>query len=125
MPLTDTSDSMVPQNTAVARIIYIESPSAADSFPIGYVPDAATLVAVRAVTDAGTVDFNIEKRDKLTPDVAGTDVWSADKQATASGLEQTTFESAAVGADSWLHFAASAVAGGATQLWVSVEYTVD
>ncbi len=92
---------------------------------IAYVPDAATLVAVRAVTDAGTVDFNVEKRSKLTPDVAGTDVWGADKQASAGGLEQTAFDNAAVGADSWLHFAASAVAGGVTQLWVSVEYTVD
>ena len=125
MPLTDTSDSVAPQNSAVARILYIENPSATDSFPIGYVPDAATLVAVRAVTDVGTVDFNIEKRGKLTPDVAGTDVWSADKQATASGLEQASFDSGAIGADSWLHFAASAMAGGATQLWVSVEYTVD
>ena len=125
MPLTDTSDSIAPQNSAVARILYIESPSAGDSFPIAYVPDAATLVAVRAVTDVGTVDFNIEKRGKLTPDVAGTDVWSADKQATASGLEQTTFDSGAIGSDSWLHFAASAVAGGAMQLWVSVEYTID
>jgi len=124
MPLTDTTDTIAAQNAAVARIFYIENPSASDSFPIGFVPDAATMVSVRAVTDAGTVDFNIEKRGKLTPDVAGTDVWSADKQATASGLEQTTFDSAAIGADSWLHFAASAVSGAA-QLWVSVEYTID
>jgi hypothetical protein len=116
---------MVAQNTAVARILYIESPSAGDSFPIAYVPDAATLVAVRAVTDIGTVDFNIEKRGKITPDVAGTDVWSSDKQASATGSEQTSFDSGAIGADSWLHFAASAVVGGATQLWVSVEYTID
>ena len=125
MPFTDTSDSMVPQNTAVARLIYIESPSASDSFPIAYVPDAGTLVAVRAVTDAGTVDFNIEKRSKLTPDVAGADVWSADKQASSSGIEQTSFDSAAIAPDSWLQFAASAVAGDPSQLWVSVEYTVD
>lgn len=125
MPLTDTSDIMVPQNSAVGRVLYIESPSAGDSFPIAYVPDAATVVAVRAVTDVGTVDFNIEKRNKLTPDVAGADVWSADKQATASGVEQTSFDNGAVGPDSWLHFVASAVAGGATQLWVSVEYTID
>ena len=124
MPFTDTTDSMVPQNTAVARILYVESPSAGDSFPIGYVPDAATLVSVRAVTDAGTVDFNIEKRSKLTPDVAGTDVWSADQQATAAGLEQNSFDSAVIVGDTWLHFAASAVSG-AGQLWVSVEYTID
>jgi hypothetical protein len=124
MPYTDTSDSLVPQNANVARVLYVESPSAGDSFPIAYVPDAATLVAVRAITDAGTVDFNVELRSKLTPDVAGTDVWSADQQATASGLEQTGFDSAAIGADSWLHFSASAVSG-AGKLWISVEYSGD
>jgi hypothetical protein len=108
----------------VAKVIYIENPTATDAFPLAFVPHAATLEAVRAVTDVGTVDFNIEKRAKLAPDVAGTDVWSADKQATTSGLEQTSFDSGAVGPDQWLHFAASAVASSPGSLWVSVEYTV-
>lgn len=113
------------KNRSVTKIIYIEDPTAADSFPMGYVPDAATMVAVRAVTDVGTVDFNIEKRSKLTPDVAGTDIWSADKQATSSGLEITGFDSGSIGADEWLHFAASAVASSPTKLWISLEYTID
>ena len=113
------------KNKTVAKIIYIESPTATDSFPLGYVSDAATFVAVRAVTDTGTVDFNIEKRAKLTPDVAGTDIWSADQQATAAGLEQAAFDSGSIGADSWLHFAASATGGSPTKLWVSIEYTID
>lgn len=124
MPYTDTTDSLVPQNTNVSRVLYIESPAAGDSFPIAYVPDEATLIAVRAITDAGTVDFNLELRSKLTPDVAGTVVWSADKQAIAAGLEQTGFDIAVIGADSWLHYSASAVSG-AGKLWVSVEYSVD
>jgi hypothetical protein len=110
---------------AVARVLYIESPAASDAFPLAYVPEGATLVAVRAVTDVGTVTFNIEKRSKLTPDVAGTDVWSADKQATAAGLEETTFDSGSVAADEWLHYSASAVASAPTRLWISVEYVVD
>ena len=109
----------------VARILYIENPAATDSFPIGYVAEAASLVAVRAVTDVGTVDFNIEKRSKLTPDVAGTDVWSSDKQAAASGLEQTSFDSGAIAADQWLHYSASAVASSPTKLWISVEYQIN
>lgn len=113
------------KNKTVAKIIYIELPTAADAFPLGYVPDTATLVAVRAVTDTGTVDFNIEKRAKLTPDVAGTNVWTVDQQATAAGLEQTSFDSGAISADSWLHFAASATGGSPTKLWVSIEYTID
>lgn len=113
------------KNRTVTKIIYIEDPKATDSFPMGYVPDAAAMVAVRAVTDVGTVDFNIEKRVKLTPDVAGTDIWTADKQATTAGLEQISFDSGSIGADEWLHFAASAVASSPTKLWISLEYTID
>lgn len=123
MPLSDISNEAPSPYSTAARVIYVESPASGDSFPIGFTADAATLTAVRAVTDTGTVDFNIEKRAKLTPDAAGTDVWSADKQATASGLEQTSFDSPAVDSDTWLHFAASAVSG-ATKLWISVEYMV-
>ncbi|MDO8632059.1 MAG: hypothetical protein Q7R41_16370, partial [Phycisphaerales bacterium] len=67
---TLNSARLAAKNKTVARILYIENPAATDEIPIAYVPDAATMVAVRAVTDVGTVDFNIEKRAKLTPDVA-------------------------------------------------------
>lgn len=106
----------------IGRVLYIESPAATDAFPIAYVPEAATMIAVRAVTDAGTVSFNIEKRGELTPDVAGTDVWSSDKQATVSGLEQSAFDSGTIAADSWLHYAASAVNSSPGKLWVAVVY---
>jgi len=109
----------------VAKILYVENPIATDAFPIGYVPQAATLVALRAVTDAGTIDFNIEKRSKLTPDVAGSNAWTVDKQASASGLEQTIFDAGVIAADQWLYFAASAVASSPMKLWVSVEYAID
>lgn len=109
----------------IAKILYVENPGATDAFPIGYVPQAASLVAVRAVTDTGTIDFNIETRGKLTPDVAGNSAWTADKQATAAGLEQTSFDAGAIAADEWLYFAASAVASSPTRLWVSVEYAID
>lgn len=119
------SARLAAKNKTVARILYIENPSATDEIPIAYVPDAATMVAVRAVTDVGTVDFNIEKRAKLTPDVAGTNVWTVDKQATAAGLEQLSFDAGAIGADNWLHYSASAIASSPTKLWISLEYTID
>lgn len=108
-----------------AHILYIESPAATDEIPICHVPDAATMVRVIGVTDVGTVDFNIEKRAQLTPDVAGTNIFTADKQATASGLNQTSFDSGAVAADTWLHYSASAVATAPTKLWITIEYTID
>jgi hypothetical protein len=122
---TLNSARLAAKNKTVTRIIYIENPAATDELPIAYVPDAATMVAVRAVTDVGTVNFNIEKRVKLTPDVAGTNVWTVDKQATAAGLEQLTFDAGAVSADNWLHYSASAVASAPTKLWVTLEYTID
>ena len=111
----------------ITRIIYIENPVATDDFPICFVADSATMVRVVAVTDVGTVDFNIEKRAKLTPDVAGTNIWTVDKQAVAAGLDQTTFDSGGVAtsADEWLTFAASAVASSPTKLWVALEYTIN
>jgi len=109
----------------VTRVIYIESPAATDSFPLGFVETAATVTRVIGVTDVGTVDFNIEKRSKLTPDVAGTDIDSTDFQATAAGLEDTAFTAGSIGALEWLHYAASAVATAPTKLWVAMVYTID
>ena len=125
MPLTDTSDSIATQDKTMTKSLYVETHTAADEIPIGYVPDAATLVAVRAVTSAGTVDFNVEKRNKFSPGSAGTNIWSADKQANSAGLEQTSFESGSISADQWLHYSSSAVSGSPGRLWVCVEYTVD
>jgi len=119
------SARLAAKNKTVAKMIYIENPTATDSFPLGYVPDAATCVAVRAQTNTGTVDFNIEKRAKTSPFSAGTDIWTADKQATSAGLEQLSFDSGAVSADRWLQFAASAVSGTPTKLVISLVYTID
>lgn len=130
MPLTDTSDvapllDVAPQFKTVTKTLYVESPTASDELPIAFLADDATLIAVRAITNAGTVDFNIEKRNELTPGTSGANVWSADKQATSSGLEQTAFDSGAISADQWLHFSASAVSGSPAKLWVTVEYRIN
>lgn len=111
----------------VVRMIYIENPTAADEYPIGAVPDAATMVRVVGATDAGTVTFNVEKRSMTTPYTAGTDIFTSDQVAGTGGsvLNTTTFNSGAISADSWLHYSASAVASSPTKLWVWVEYTID
>ena len=111
--------------TQPGHFIYIESPAATDSFPLVYVPQAATLKRIIGVTDVGTVDFNIEKRGQLTPDVAGTDVEAVDLQATAAGLNDTSFTSPAISAGTWLHYSASAIASSPTKVWIGVEYTID
>jgi len=124
-----TESDLTAASKTVTKIVYIENPAASDSFPVCYAVGAASMVAVRAVTDTGTVDFNIEKRGKFTPDQAGTDVWSAggegELQAVAAGVERTAFDSGVIAADTWLNFNASAVAGSPTQLWVAIEYAID
>lgn len=110
-----------------SRIIYIESPTASDVFPVTYVPDTATVIAIRGVTDTGTVTFNIEKRGKFTPATTGTDVLNTDMVADATGEEETDAAdmSEAVSADNWLVYVASAVASSPTKLWVVIEWTID
>lgn len=48
---TGTLDSarLATKNKTVTRIIYIEDPTASDSFPIAYVSDGSTMTAVRAI----------------------------------------------------------------------------
>jgi len=122
---TYPNPSVATKHRTRCAIFKIENPRAADSWPIAYVGDPATVVAVRAITDVGTVDFNIEKRGKLTPDVAGTDINTGEMVATAAGLEDTSFASPAVSADNWLSVEISAVASSPTLLWITVEYTID
>lgn len=105
-------------------IWYIESPANTDDLPARYIHDAATLTSVVYVTGAGTVDFNIEKRSKLTPDVAGTNIWTVDKTANTTGAESTSFDSAAVAAQTWLTMDISGTPG-AGPLWVAVVLTTD
>jgi len=123
---TLASARIAAKHRTITKIFYIEDPLAGDSFPIAFVADNVTFVQVRAVTDVGTVDFNIERRSTNTPDVVGTDILSADLQALAIGATTTTFVSAgSVAAEQWLNYNASAVASAPTKLWIVLEYTID
>ncbi len=113
------------KNRTLTKIVYIENPTATDSFPVTFLADAVTIVQVRGVTDVGTVDFNIEHRATDAPDVAGTNTLTADLQAGASGAVSTSFADATVPAERWLNFNASAVTASPTKLWVAIEYTID
>ena len=119
------SARLAAKNKTIKKILYVENPTASDVFPLLKVPDACTLVRVTHQTDTGTVNFNLEKRAEGTPATAGTDVWTTDKQAGSTMTAETIFNSAAIPADNWLVFAASAVATSPTKLWISIEYTID
>jgi hypothetical protein len=121
----NNATTLVTQHKTRCAVLKIENPKANDEFPMLYVGDAATVVAVRAVTDVGTVNFNLEKRGKLTPDQAGTDVDTTDFVASVAGIEQTSgFESAGISADQWLSYVCTSVASGPSAVWVTVEYTI-
>ncbi len=132
MPYDDMADGHGPGRHPVRiyrtfpKVVYIECPTATDSFPVMFVPNDITLVQVRGVTDVGTVDFNIEYRATDTPDVAGTDILTADLQAAAAGASTTTFDGGgAAAAETWLNYNASAVASSPTKLWVAIEFIID
>ena len=109
-------DRLAVKNKTITKIVYIEDPTASDSFPIAFVADDITMEQVRVETDQGTVDFNIEHRATNTPDVAGTDTLGSDLQATSSGASSSSFSDATVPAERWLTYNASAASGTATRL---------
>lgn len=114
------------RDRTITKIIYIEDPVAADSFPIAFLADAVSFVKVRGITDVGTVTFNIEFRGENTPDAVGTDILTSDLVADATGEETTTFDSSGdVVAERWLNCNVTSVATAPTKVWISLEYTID
>jgi hypothetical protein len=87
---------------AMPRVVVmkIPSPAAAEEYEFLGMPIAGTMTRVRHKTSAGTVDFNVNKR--TTFGVSGTDVWSAAKGASTSQTSESSFDSAAVAADTIL-----------------------
>ncbi len=114
------------KNRTITKILYIEDPVAADSFPIAFLADDVHMVQVRGVTDVGTVTFNIERRTTDAPDAVGTDVLSSDLPAVAAGASTTAFAaSGVVVAEQWLNCNITSVATSPTKVWIALEYTID
>ena len=107
------------------KIIYIEDPVATDSFPVLAVGTACTITRVTHITDAGTVDWNLEERAEATPATSGTDVYAADEQSSTSNSVDTSFSNDSLAANTWLHYSASAVASSPTKLWIKITFTED
>lgn len=114
------------KDRTITKIVYIETPTDGDEFPIAFIADDMTMVTVNSVTDTGTVDFNIERRATNTPDVAGTDVLTADLTADDGGEATTTFDNSGdVDAEEWLVYKdQSNPTGSPTKLWVSLELLI-
>lgn len=91
--------------------LLIEAPSVLDDAALFSIASrAATITEVYCVTDAGTVDLNLEVRDRTTPDTAGTSVLSVDVTCDSDGA-LGTIASGAVTTDDILLWRISDVAG--------------
>lgn len=98
---------------------YVESPAADTDLPGLFVFHPVEIVEIFTWTDTGTVDFNIEIRSD--PDAAGTNILTADVQATSSGVSSTAFAVSEVDGRNWLAVAASAIASSPTKLWIAFD----
>jgi hypothetical protein len=134
--MSSDSDAYVPTQQSVkayvdavkqsfTKMIYIEDPEATDDYPVMKVPFACTITRITHITDTGTVDWNLEERAEATPDVAGTDVYSADEQSSSTSSTDTSFNNATLAQYTWLTYCASAVASSPTKLWVGITFTED
>lgn len=107
-------------------VLYAKHPQAADVYLLGYVPYAVHFVEVHGVTDVGTCTLNIERRAKTTPDVAGTDILTADIALDVGGESTTAFAaSGAVAADQWLSVVVTSVASAPAEIWLNAEFKID
>jgi hypothetical protein len=132
LPLTSATTTAI--NSAVSglgyktkrRMIYIETMTASDSYPICMVPVACTITEVTAQTLNGTFTYNLQERAKGTPGSGGTAVFSSAKLGYSTISTETSFTNSTLAAETWLYFVAASVSGTPpTHSWVTVEYTED
>ncbi len=104
------------------KIVYIDPPTATDSFPILSVPFACTITRITHITDTGTVTWNLEERAEATPNTAGTDVYASDEVSSTTNSVDTSFANASLAAHSWLHLSASAIGSSPTKFWIAITF---
>ena len=106
--------------------LHILYPQDGEEFVFAFTDAAITIVDVTTILKAGTVDINIEHRAKTTPDVASaTKVWATDEGVTTTSESHTgSFTDATVAADKYLAITL-ANPSSATDLYISIEATID
>ena len=123
MPITPHRATR-PDNRRLSGHGVVQGPQVGETYlKIKGLPQAATIREVRASTDTGTVDFNIEVRSDFHS--AGTDLFASDKQATTTEQTWTAFASPSAGAKTDLFVTVSATSGSPNVVDVNVEWTLD
>lgn len=108
------------------RMIFIETMTASDSYPICMVPVACTITEVTAQTLNGTFTYNLQERAKGAPGTGSTTVFSSAKLGYSTLSTETSFSNDSLAAETWLYFVAATVSSTPpTHSWVTVEYTED
>jgi hypothetical protein len=104
----------------------LDTPVAADVFPMKQFPYAVTITKVTGTVLAGTsFTFNIEERSATGLNSAGTDVITSELAADQNGESTTTFSNAGIAANAFLVLAGSGLSGVVKQITVMVEYTIN
>ena len=108
--------------------ISIETPTAADSIPLGALSESAvTISKVVAYTTGASTDltFQLEERGAATGGATGTDILTSPLVADPDGASTTSFSNAGITANNNIHLTASAITGAPTWLNVTIYFTKD
>jgi hypothetical protein len=104
----------------------LDTPTAADVFPIWQAPFAVTITQIRGTVLGGTsLTFNIQERPSTTLNSAGTNVMTSSMVADQNGEVTTTFTNAGIAASAFLVLVASALSGTVNQIVIEIDFTVD
>ena len=101
----------------------LDTPTAAESFPIGEVPFPITITKVTATVKGGTsITFNIEKRAANALNSSGTNIMTSSLVATQTVVNTTAMASPKVPAGNHLVFVSSALSGTVNQVTLMIEF---
>jgi len=89
--------------------LYRQVPLSTDDYVVGFYPVAITISKVYAITNSGTVTFQLKYRTWTAPWSGGTNILSSPLVADSTGETTTSFANSTIPAESWIVFAASAI----------------
>lgn len=109
-------------------LIHIHVPDSGDFFEMRFVGTyPKTVKKVWAVTDTGTVTFQVSKLAFGSPGSGGTTMLSSSMVADSTGVSTTSFSGTdnEVGTEMWIAIDGSATSGSPQHVWIAIELEVD
>lgn len=124
-----TSCSIDPTAITYTKGIFIEDPTASDHFTLYKAPAAITITAINCMCEpegsGDTVDIQLQECDANGDSCVDVDANTDIQCANTSTADDGSLSNASIDVNDWVSLEINTVAGGATQLVVQWNYTIN